>query len=815
MSEQTQEKELLEIALPIEGMTCAACATRIERRLSRTDGVRRAAVSYATEEALVGVEAEKQDFGRLVQAVEQAGYRVRTVSAEARVRPDGERPASDVVRDTERVPGVLRVETALDGEGIVVRATYVRGATDLDVLARALGAEPDRPVGTASGEADALEAEHLKRYRDLRKRFFVAVVLSLPVVVVSMAHGALDFPGSRWLLWALSTPVVAWSGAEFFVLAWRAARHRTTDMNTLVAVGVGTAYVASAAAVLAPSFFEATGGHADVYFEAAAVIVTLILLGRLLEERAKGRTGSAIRALMKLQPDEARVRRGGVETVVPVRDVRIGDEVVIRPGERVPIDGEILTGGSAVDESMVTGEPIPAEKGPGDPVVAGTMNTTGALVCLVTRVGRDTLLRQIVEMVRHAQADKPPIQRLADRIAAVFVPAVIGIALVTAATWWVLGPEPHLNHAILRFVTVMIIACPCALGLATPTAIVVATGLAARLGILVREGSSIEQAGRIDRIALDKTGTLTEGRPAVAAVLPAREISRERLLGVAASAEHFSEHPIARAILEEAQASGLFPSEPKRFESETGLGVRAQVDGRAVVLGRRRFLEESGVVLPPEEEAPAAETEIWVAEDGAVVGRILVADRVRDTSARAVALLRGLGVEPVMLTGDSPRAAAAVARTIGISDVRAGILPHEKADVVRALRDGGHRVGMVGDGINDAPALAQADVGIAMGSGTDIAVQASDMTLMRPDPVAVVDAVRLSRRTLRVIRQNLFFAFVYNVILIPVAAGVLYPAFGLLLNPMIASAAMAASSVSVVSNSLRLRRFPRTNPDPS
>lgn len=809
MSETEADQQVQEIALPIEGMTCAACATRIERRLSRTLGVRRAVVSYATEEALIGVGANDEDFHLLVEAVEKAGYHVRTSTAEARLDAGSERSVDDVVRETESVRGVVAVE--LTDQGETIRATYVRGVTDLDALAHALGAGPDQAVGTASGEADILEAEHRARYLDLRRRFVVSVILTIPVFAISMANGALDFPGSRWVLWALATPVVAWSGAEFFRLAWRAARHGATDMNTLVAVGVGTAYFASAAAVVAPSFFEATGGRADVWFEAAAVIVTLILLGRLLEERAKGRTGAAIRGLMKLQPEEARVRRNGIEEVVPLRDVRIGDEVIVRPGERIPVDAEIVTGQSAVDESMVTGEPIPAEKSPGDMVVAGTVNTTGALVCVVTRVGRDTLINRIVAMVRHAQADKAPIQKLADRIAAVFVPSVIGIALVTAAVWWFAGPEPHLNHALLRFVTVMIIACPCALGLATPTAIVVSTGMAARLGILVREGSSLEQTGRIDRIALDKTGTLTEGRPTVAAIEPVEGKSVEQLLAAAASAEMRSEHPIARAVLDRAEESGLYVAEPTGFSSVTGLGVRADVDGRVIVLGRRRFLEESGVEIPSGEPGIAGETEIWVAEDGVLIGRILVADRIRDTSAQTIELLRGLGVEPVMLTGDSPGAAAVVAKRLGIDDVRAGVLPGEKADVVQSLRTGNHRVAMVGDGINDAPALARADVGIAMAGGTDIAVQASDMTLMRSDPLAIVDAVRLSRHTLRVVRQNLFFAFVYNIICIPIAAGALFPVFGLLLNPMIASAAMAASSVSVVSNSLRLRRFKRTS----
>ncbi len=730
------------LALPIEGMECAACAVRIEKRLGKQTGVQSASVNYATGEALVEYDADEVRVDQLVAAVEQTGYGVRLEAA--------------------------------DEEGVV--------------------------------------HEQEARYRAIRRRTIAAAVLSLPVVVLSMAHGALDFPGMRWLLLALTTPVVVWAGAGFFDGAWRAFRHHAADMNTLVALGVGTAYGYSVLATVAPGLWAATGQRPEVYFEAAAVIVTLILLGRLLEERAKGKTGAAIRRLMDLQPDTARVVRDGHEVEVPVADVSVGEMVVVRPGERVPLDGTVIDGASAVDESMLTGEPLPVEKGLGDAVTGATVNRTGAFTLRVSRTGAGTTLAQIVRLVREAQGRKAPIQRLADIVAGVFVPTVLLIAIATFVVWFDFGPEPRLAYALLTFVSVLIIACPCALGLATPTAIVVATGKAAEHGILLKGGDAIERVREVEVVLLDKTGTLTEGTPRLTDAAPVGGWDEASLLALAAAAEMRSEHPIGEAIVAEAEARGLALPPLEAFQSQTGLGVEATVAGRTVLIGNRDFLDEHGIEQDVLDSiaidlAQAGKTVVRVAVDGKAAGVLAVADTVRASSKAAVQALRNLGLEVVMVTGDGEASAQAVAEAVGIERVEANVRPAQKAEVVRRYQREGRVVAMVGDGINDAPALAAADVGVAMGAGTDIAIEASDVTLMRDSLAVVAEAFRLSNRTLRTIKQNLFFAFVYNVLGIPIAAGLLYPFFGMLLSPVIASAAMALSSVSVVTNSLRLRGF--------
>ncbi|MEM1042613.1 MAG: heavy metal translocating P-type ATPase [Bacteroidota bacterium] len=732
------------IALPVEGMECAACAARIERCLGKQAGVQSASVNYATGEAVVEYAPGEVEVETLAAAVEQAGFRVR--------------------------PDALR----------------------------------------GSAEDDAAPGGRESHYRTLRRRTVAAAVLSLPVVVLSMAHGALDFPGMRWLMLALTTPVVVWAGAGFFAGAWRSLRHRAADMNTLVALGVGTAYGTSVVATLAPGLWSSAGQRPDVYFEAAAVIVTLILLGRLLEARAKGKTGAAIPRLMNLQPETARVVRGGRETEVPVAEVCVGDQVAVRPGERVPLDGTVIEGASAVDESMLTGEPLPVEKRPGDAVTGATVNRTGAFTLRVSRTGAGTTLAQIVRLVREAQGRKAPIQRLADTVSGVFVPVVFAIAVLAFAVWMAVGPEPRLTYALLSFVSVLIIACPCALGLATPTAIVVATGRAAERGILFKGGDAVERLRSVEVVLFDKTGTLTEGTPRLTDVVSLAGWTDADLLALAASAEARSEHPIGEAIVAEAQARGLALPTAEAFQSQTGLGVEATVDGRAVVIGNRAFLEERGIdqsTLDSDDAdlARSGKTVVRVALDGEAAGVLAVADAIRPESAAAVKALRTLGLEVVMVTGDAEASARAVAEAVGIERVEANVRPADKAEVVRRYQRDGRVVAHVGDGINDAPALAAADVGVALAAGTDVAVEASDVTLMHSDPRAVAEAFRLSKRTLRTIKQNLFFAFVYNVLGIPVAAGVLYPAFGLLLSPVIASAAMALSSVSVVTNSLRLR----------
>ena len=802
------------VMLPVEGMECAACAARIERHLAKVPGVREAIVNYATGEAAVAYDAGG-DVGTFVRTVEKAGFGVRTETLALPLR-DGVAGPSEHDLETlfARTNGVLSTHLD-DGEPATVQITYVPVVADPAVLARMLaerGYTEALDEETARAERSSIQQEREARYHDLKRRFLIAGLLSLPVLVISMAHGALDFAGVHWVLLALTTPVVAWAGRTFFTGAWRAFRHHAADMNTLVALGVGSAYGYSVVATVVPQWFAALGRAPDVYFEAAAVIVTLILMGRMLEARATGQTGAAIEKLLGLQARTARVQRGTQTVEVPISQVRPADRVVVRPGEKIPVDGIVVEGASAVDESMITGEPLPVDKHEGDTVVGGTINRTGAFIVEVTRIGADTTLQQIVRLVREAQGRKAPIQRLADKVAGIFVPAVLLIAIAAFVVWFDVGPEPRLTHALLTFVSVLIIACPCALGLATPTAIMVATGKAAGNGILVKGADAVERIRDVDLVVLDKTGTLTEGTPRLTDVMPLNGWSEAALLGLAASAEARSEHPIGAAVMAAAEGRGVALSPVESFHSRTGLGIEARIDGHDVLIGNATFLRKREMTpmawhRATEALADQGKTAVLVAIDGQPAGALAVADAIRPTSKAAVEALHGLGVEVAMVTGDAEATARAVARTVGIDHVAAGVLPGDKAETIRAFQAQGRVVAMVGDGINDAPALAQADIGVAIGTGTDVAIEASDVTLMRDDLGAVAEAFRLSRRTLRTIKQNLFFAFVYNVIGIPIAAGVLYPFFGLLLSPIIASAAMALSSVSVVSNSLRLRSF--------
>ncbi|MDQ7039663.1 MAG: heavy metal translocating P-type ATPase [Rhodothermus sp.] len=809
--DQTTPEAEMAWRLPVEGMECAACAVRIERRLRNVPGVRQASVNYATGEAAVTVDPEAVGLERLIAAVEDAGYGVRTETLRVPLR---RMPSEDeLVRLFSRTNGVLTWEV-FEKDGVpLLHLRYVPVVADPLALQQQLvaaGLLTASERQTVPTDREALRREREVHYRDAQRRFWIAAGLSLPVVVLAMWPGAHELPGANWIQWLLTTPVVFWSGRPFFTGAWRAFRHHAADMNTLVAIGVGAAYVYSTVATFLPGLFEAAGREPEVYFEAAAVIVTLILLGRLLEARARARTSAAIEKLLDLQPPRARVERNGRLAEVPVEAVRVGERVIVRPGEKIPVDGIIEEGTAAVDESMITGESIPVDKKPGDSVIGGTVNQSGALVIRVTRVGRDTVLQQIVRLVEEAQARKAPIQRLADRVAGIFVPVVLLVAIATFVLWFDFGPEPRLTHALLTFVSVLIIACPCALGLATPTAILVATGRAAQLGVLFKGGDALERLRQVDLVVFDKTGTLTEGRPRLARIVSLNGYDADRLLALAAAVEQRSEHPLARAIVEAAEMRGL-PLMPVRdFAAQAGLGVTARVDGRLVQLGRPAFLEAQGIPVPEAEATALAReghTVVAVAVDGQPAGLLALADTIRPSAQTAIQALHHMGRRVAMITGDSETAARAVARRLGIDEVRANVLPQDKARAVATFQTEGHVVAMVGDGINDAPALAQADVGIAMGSGTDIAIEAGDVTLMRPDLRAVVDAFRLSARTLRTIKQNLFFAFIYNVLGIPIAAGVLYPFTGLLLNPMIAAAAMALSSVSVVTNSLRLRRF--------
>lgn len=823
-----------QVDLPITGMTCAACARRIERKLSKATGVTSAGVNFATSRATVEYDPKATGVGELIDVVKAIGYGTAgTVRADFIV-DDSARPAGSSVQlegYLNKLGGIVNATFNLSTMEVLVE--YLPGATDPKTIRRALEDFGYKVREVSSGgveeaadsEREAREAE----YRDLLRKFWVAALLSLPVLVIAMSHGRisfLNFAGVNWLQLALTTPVVFYCGWQFYRGAWAAFRHRAADMNTLIGVGTGTAYLYSVAATFFPRFFVATapddmGGMAGmtgqpmapVYFEAASVIIALILLGRLLESRAKGRTSEAIRRLMGLQAKTARVLRDGLEIDLPVEEVLPGDLILVRPGEKIPVDGIVEDGASAVDESMLTGESLPVEKSAGEEVFGATINKTGAFRFRATKVGRDTVLQQIVKMVQDAQGSRAPIARMADIISGIFTPVVISIAIATFVIWFIAAPEGvRFTMALNTFVSVLIIACPCALGLATPTAVMVGTGRGAENGVLIKGGSSLEIAHKLQTIVLDKTGTITRGRPTLTDVLPVAGVEENELLRLVAATERRSEHPLGQAIVRGAEERDLKGGEVSRFNALAGHGVEATVEGKNLLLGTAKLMTERGVALNGFEDRAAhlaedGKTPVYAAVDGQFSGLLAIADEIKPESKAAISAMQRMGLEVVMMTGDNRRTAEAVAREVGIKRVLAEVLPEDKAREVKRLQSEKKLVGMVGDGINDAPALAQADVGIAIGTGTDVAIEASDITLIRGDLRGVVTAIALSRATIRTIKQNLFWAFIYNVVGIPVAAGLLYPFTGWLLSPVIASAAMSLSSVSVVANSLRLRRF--------
>jgi len=657
--------------------------------------------------------------------------------------------------------------------------------------------------------------------RDMTRRFWWSVLLGVPLVVLSMAHmigplaHAISPRLAAWIEFALATPIVLWAGWPFFQRGWASVKFRSPNMFTLIAMGVGVAYVFSAVATLVPQIFpeslRGSHGQPEVYFEAAAAIIVLVLLGQVLELKARSRTSSAIRALLDLAPKMARIMRDdGSEYDIPLDQVQVGDKLRVRPGEKIPTDAVVVDGLSSVDESMITGESIPVEKHGGDKVIGATVNGTGWLLVRAERIGSDTVLSQIVRMVSNAQRSRAPIQRLADKVAGYFVPSVLAVAVITFLVWFFVGPEPRLAHAVINAVAVLIIACPCALGLATPMAIMVGTGRGAREGILIKNAEALETFQKVDTIVLDKTGTLTQGKPELMSVIAVAGEDEERLVRMAASLERGSEHPMAAAIVEAAEANQLQLVQSDGFHSITGKGVVGMVGGHEVSVGSERLFEDQGVSLgdlttQAEELRRDGQTVVFAAIDGRAVGLLGIADPVKPEAAEALRLLQSEGARIVMLTGDNQTTAAAVARKLGISDFEAGVLPDHKADVIKKLQQQGRTVAMAGDGVNDAPALAQAQVGVAMGTGTDVAMESAGITLLKGDLMALVRARRLSTAVMSNIKQNLFFAFVYNSIGVPIAAGILYPTFGLLLSPIIAAAAMSFSSVSVISNALRLR----------
>ena len=808
------------VSLPVEGLTCASCVARVERVLRALPGASEVAVNLATGRASLRLPGP---ISGAVEAIGRAGYTVP--EAVTAIEVAGMTCASCVAR-VERVlaalPGVASASVNLatgraeirHPEGLVARA-------DLEAAIARAGYEPLAPAEPDAGSRpDTGAVRRAEEAEALRRDTVRAATLAAPVVLLDMGghlvpafahavHGVLGATGAGLVQAVLATGVLAWPGARFFRLGLPNLLRGHPDMNALVALGAGAAYLYSLVSVLAPSVLPP--GTAHLYFEAAVLIVTLILLGRTLEARARGRTGAAIARLVGLAPATARVIRDGAEVEVPQSGLRVGDVVRVRPGERVAADGILVSGASYVDESMVTGEPVPVGKGPGDALVGGTLNTHGSFDLRVGSVGADTVLAQIVRMVEAAQGAKLPIQALVDRVTGWFVPAVIGAGVLTFAGWFALGPSPSLGFALVNAIAVLIIACPCAMGLATPTSIMVGTGRAAEMGVLFRDGGALQRLRDVRVVALDKTGTLTQGRPTLTDLIAAPGFEADMVLHLAASLESRSEHPVARSIVAAAQAKGLGLGTVTAFAAEPGHGIAGAVDGHRVVVGARRYLDRLGIAagaLDAEAARLSAEgrSPLYVAIDGRLASLVAVADPIKPGAAEAVAGLRARGLVMAMITGDAAGAAEGVARQLGITEVAAEILPGGKVAAVLALRARHGAVAFVGDGINDAPALAEADVGIAIGTGTDIAVESADVVLMSGALGGIASAIRLSRAVMRNIRQNLFWAFAYNVALIPVAAGLLHPFGGPLLSPVLAAGAMALSSVFVLANALRLRR---------
>ncbi len=737
------------ITLNVHGMTCAACVRRVESALASVDGVTNASVNFATGRATLLHKSEWAGLDEVEKVITDSGYEFLGV--------------------------------------------------------------PEM------GLEDPVEAARLKDIKELKTKFITGAALSVVIFMGSM-QGWFPFlrPVPRqvmlFILFALTTPVVFWVGSRFFFGAMKAAKQMTTDMNTLVAVGAFSAYLYSVLATFAPSLFAGAGVALHVYFDGAAMIITLVLLGRLLEAGAKGRASSAIKKLMGLKPKTARVIINGKEKDIPIEDVIKGNLILVRPGEKLPTDGIIISGTSAIDESMLTGESIPLPKEPGSEVFAATLNKNGSFTFKATRIGAETALARIIQLVEEAQGSKAPIQRLADRVASIFVPVVFGIAVLTFCIWNFLVPEPLFSRSLLNFVSVLIIACPCAMGLATPTAVMVGTGLGAENGILIKGGESLEKAFSLTKIVFDKTGTLTKGEPEVTDILPAGNGNRDKVLKIAASIEAVSEHPLAGAIVEKCRSENLTVDQVKDFKALTGLGANAIIGGRKYILGSLRLMKQEGILinrldLEAKRLADEGKTSVFVADIDQVIGLLALSDVPRDSAAQTVLILKNMGLATAMITGDNKETAHAIGDALGINEILAEVLPGDRANEIKKLQDQGHVVAMVGDGINDAPALTTADIGIAIGAGTDVAIEASDITLISDDLESVPKAINLSSMTMRVIRQNLFWAFFYNSLGIPIAAGILYPFFGILLNPVFAAGAMAMSSVSVVGNSLRLRQL--------
>lgn len=823
----TKTSPAVPVSFQVDGMTCASCVRRVERAIADVPGVVSANVNLATERVDVSLDARSGDASAVVAAIRSAGYEVRSDSFEIEVK--GMTCASCVRRVEQAiaaVPGVSSANVNLATERASVTAVAGTDRAAIEAAVRKAGYEPSR-VGTEEDAGDVRAEEKEREYARLKRDLAIAAILTLPVFAVEMGSHlvpeihmfVMDTIGegtSRVLQFVLVTAVLFGPGLRFFRKGVPALLRLAPDMNSLVVVGTSAAYAYSVVATFWPSVLPV--GTANVYYEAASVIVTLILLGRLLEARAKGRTSEAIKRLVGLQPKTARVERQGRTVEIDLGAVLVGDRVEVRPGERVPVDGTVLSGASFVDESMITGEPVPVEKADGAFVIGGTINGNGSFTYRAEKVGADTMLAQIIKLVEAAQGGKLPIQAAVDRVTQWFVPAVMAAAAVTFLVWLLLGPDPALAFALVNAVAVLIIACPCAMGLATPTSIMVGTGRAAEIGVLFRKGEALQTLRDADVVALDKTGTLTEGRPELTDLVVANGFDRAEILGLVAAVEARSEHPIAAAIIAAADREGVERLVPEGFEAIPGYGAKALVAGRTVAVGADRFMARLGFGVAAfasdaERLGREGKSPLYVALDGRLAAMVAVADPVKPSSAAAVRALHEMGLRVAMVTGDNQRTADAIAAQLGIDEVVAEVLAEGKVDAVKRLREGGRNVAFVGDGINDAPALAEADTGLAVGTGTDVAIESADVVLMSGNLMGVVNAIAISKATIDNIRQNLFWAFGYNVVLIPVAAGALYPFTGILLSPILAAGAMALSSVFVLGNALRLRLFKPPSPE--
>lgn len=814
--------EAKRIDLPITGMTCASCSARVQNTLSDHKGIESASVNLAAEKASIYYNPSEISINDVISLIKDLGYGVMVSKIDLPIT--GMTCASCVkrVQDTlASLNGVVSASVNLATEKATLE--YVPAQVNTGDFKKALRGIGYDILEVEQGE-DIVETEKRERekaYNQLKTKLITGASLTVLVFIFMLwekigLSAIIDIPKqvNFMLQFFIQTPVQFWVGRQFYSGAITAARHRTTNMNTLIAVGTSAAYLYSVTATFFPSVFEIKGYSAEVYFDTAATIIVLILLGRLLEARAKGRTSEAIKKLIGLQPKTARVILDGEEKDIPVEDVESGTIIIVRPGEKIPVDGVVTEGYSSVNEAMVSGESIPVEKVAGNEVIGATINKSGSFKYRATKVGRDSMLSQIINMVQEAQGSKPPIARLADKIASIFVPAVMGIAMLTFLIWFMFGPEPAFTYAMLNFVAVLIIACPCALGLATPTSIMVGMGKGAENGILIRGAEALETSHKINAIVFDKTGTLTKGKPVVTDIIVSGS-SEDDLIFYSASAEKGSEHPLGEAIINKAKEKNIKLEDPADFQAVHGQGIKATIKGISVLLGNIEFMNNEKIVIKDllqssERLSGEGKSPMYVAAEGKAIGIIAVSDTLKESSISAIKALRKLGIETAMLTGDNKRTAAAIAKQAGIDTVLAEVLPEDKANEIKKLQAENKVVAMVGDGINDAPALAQADVGIAIGTGTDVAMEASDITLISGDLRGVVTSIALSRATLRNIRQNLFLAFIYNTVLIPVAAGILFPFFGILLNPMFAAAAMGMSSVTVITNALRLRKFRAT-----